>query len=732
MAKKKRKTFQSNQLLSLFHSNNYQKVISKIKQFEIEGMSAEELHKIQLTSYEKLAEANFESGDINRAMRDIESLLMIENSDKYQLIKLKYLCYMEHFKDAILFSNDLINSKNLKIKREAIFLYLLANIYSGNYEIDEKNLKLLPIARQNYILAFRAFLEDKRDETLIFFNKCNPRAKVEKENINAIKSILLQEDSLCNETIKPLYRFLINGDDTNLQNTKNSRVIKKEIISEFAKNRKKSDIEHLISLKSSIPVESITKEIKDKEQQTRLIYNNIVLIIEKQKNFTKALELFVKHRSSLIQFIESGILLIQIKSLVDDRKSDKLLVNFFSSYLKLHYKKLSEFQLDFIFIFLLQNAQIESSMKLIKEYGGEDIIFLFRGIMALMDKVEELDIERFNKIMRKWSFLKGKTLNGLADYIDILDDNIDNMSRIEKEILGKQLVQISILFASCQQAHKKYQSIIFNILSSMAKFAQNFEFSKNIKLYTQLAETINSFIKIYNMDKSDLSSDIKTLFTSIQKKKSIKKEKKIDNMNFLDIFESMLADYDQDEDMFDFDRNSLDENDLEKIKKDFIEALKNNKNPFSSVLEELEDNFYSDTLLEFILDLLAKAIEFKKYDNSFTAKLLGVMNISMGDREYREQLIISIKEYAKKDIKTAIMFLYDAITLAPNKDRETLWYLKWLESYLYLIDDYNQPKDKAFKGILNHFIRVQEKKRFKTLNARFEKLIERFKDKGLF
>lgn len=67
-------------------------------------MSAEELHKIQLISYDKLAEANFESGDINRAMRDIEPLLMIENSDKYRLIKLKYLCYMEHFKDAILFN----------------------------------------------------------------------------------------------------------------------------------------------------------------------------------------------------------------------------------------------------------------------------------------------------------------------------------------------------------------------------------------------------------------------------------------------------------------------------------------------------------------------------------------------------------------------------------------------------------------------------------------------------
>jgi hypothetical protein len=49
-----------------------------------------------------------------------------------------------------------------------------------------------------------------------------------------------------------------------------------------------------------------------------------------------------------------------------------------------------------------------------------------------------------------------------------------------------------------------------------------------------------------------------------------------------------------------------------------------------------------------------------------------------------------------------------------------------------LVDDYSQPIDKAFQGCLNHFLRVQQKKRFKTLNARFEKLINKFTDKGVF
>jgi len=235
MAKKKKKKFQKKQLLSLFHNENYQKVISKIKQFEIDGMSDKELYQIQITSYEKLANANFRLGDKNRAMRDMESLLTIDSSEEYKIIKLKYLCYMEYFKDAIIFAQDLINSKNSKIKKEALFLYILANIYSGNYDIEEKFLKLLPIARVNYILGFKEFLEGNIEEALLYLDKCNPRVKIEKKNIEAIKSIILNQETTSSEILKPLYRFLINGDDTNLQNTKNSRIIKKDILTQFYK-----------------------------------------------------------------------------------------------------------------------------------------------------------------------------------------------------------------------------------------------------------------------------------------------------------------------------------------------------------------------------------------------------------------------------------------------------------------------------------------------------------------
>jgi hypothetical protein len=734
MAKKKKKKFQKKQLLSLFHNENYQKVISKIKQFEIDGMSDKELYQIQITSYEKLANANFELGDINRAMRDIESLLTIDSSEEYKIIKLKYLCYMEYFKDAIIFAQDLINSKNSKIKKEALFLYILANIYSGNYDIEEKSLKLLPIARVNYILGFKEFLKGNIEEALLYLDKCNPRVKIEKKNIEAIKYIILNQETTSSEILKPLYRFLINGDDTNLQNTKNSRIIKKDISTQFYKNKKSSEIEKLISLKSSIPIETIVKEIKDREKQTKLIYNNIVLLVDKQKNYHKALELFIKNKNQLVQIVESAVLFIQIKLLLDDTKSDKIVVSFLSNYLKLHYKKLSPFQLDFIFVFLIQSSQIDTSIRIIKEYNGEDIIFILKDLIEITE-VEPSTQERFNRIIKRYSFIKDKAFEAILGAIDSFNENISIIKSKEIELFAKQLSKILTLFQNCQKPHKKYQPKIFKILSSMSSFIQNLDFATNRDLYIQLSETINRFIEIFNMDRGDLSKDIKTLFTSIEKKKSIKKEKKTDDKTMFDMFKRIVNDYDEDDfdDMLNsFDEDYLDDNDLARIKKDFIEALKNNQTPFNNELEDIEDSFNNPIIFEFILDLVGKAIEFDRYDDSFTQTLLDNMYIEPEDSYYREDLIMAIKKYAKKDIKIAIIFLYDCITLVPTNQRETVWYLKWLEAYLYLVDDYAQPRDKAFKGCLNHFIKVQQKKRFKTLNDKFKKLINRFKDKGLF
>ena len=119
-------------------------------------------------------------------------------------------------------------------------------------------------------------------------------------------------------------------------------------------------------------------------------------------------------------------------------------------------------------------------------------------------------------------------------------------------------------------------------------------------------------------------------------------------------------------------------------------------------------------------------------DADFIRDFLEYMYLTPEESYYRDDLVVAIKDYAKRDIGTALIFFYDCITLVPTSQRETVWYLKWLEAYIYLVDDYNQKKDEDFKDCLYHFIKVQQKKRFKSLHGRFKKLIDRFQNKGLF
>ena len=723
MAKKKRKTFSKKQLLSLFNNENYQKAISKIKQFEIADMSSEELQKIQMTSYQELAKSNFAAGDINRATRDIESLLAIDSSEDYKLTKLKYLCYMEHFENAIKFAQDLIVSKNIKIKKEAIFLFLLASIYSANYKIDEKYLKLLSLARRNYILAFRAFLQDDIEESLGFFEKCNPRARIEKENLNAIKSIILNQEYSNTEMIKPLYRFLLNGDNKNLQNTKNSRAIQKEITTKFSQSKSRDSLNNLIALSSSIAIDIITKEIKEKDIQARLIYNNIVLVAEKEKNYKKALEMFIKNRRNLVKFVESATLLMKIKSIEDDNKSNKIIIHFFMDYLEQHHQKLSRFQLDFIFVFLITELNADNSIReSIVEYGGEDVLFIVKDMPSIKGKVDPSSQAKFDKAIEKYSLVKDKSLDGILGLIMTLKEHMFNMDVEIMELMLGHLTIILTLLQNCQKPHKKYQPKILKILNDTANLMQKLNFALNIDLFNQLSQTIDHFVEIYNINREDLSPDMQTFLISTEKGNSKFKLLNLDDEDPFEILDNTDDDY----------KCITDENYLKNSKQNFIEALKNNKNPFDHIPEGLYFYFYSYTAIEFILELLDKSIEYDRFDNTFLANLFYSMDIEIEEKEYRDQLTISVKEYAKKDIKTALVLLYQCITYVKLKDRETLWYLKWLETYLYLVDDYGQPKDNIFRSIFSHIVRVQQKKRFKSFNARFGKLVDKFQDKGLF
>jgi tetratricopeptide (TPR) repeat protein len=243
---KKNKSFSKNQLLSLYENQNYQKVVSKIKQFKISGMNDKELEDITFNAYLNLSIVNFNNGDLQRALREIDSAIKIRDDEYCKILKLKYLCYLEKFDEAMIFGEELLVSKSSKTKKEALFFYLLAQVYSGKTDLETSRINLLPQSRKNYILGFLEFQKGNIDLSLEFFEKSKPRLNEEKENLSALKAIISTSDFIKNESIKPLYAFLLFGEDQKLQNTKNVREIKNDIIKNFSQNSNNKAFEGLL------------------------------------------------------------------------------------------------------------------------------------------------------------------------------------------------------------------------------------------------------------------------------------------------------------------------------------------------------------------------------------------------------------------------------------------------------------------------------------------------------
>ena len=739
MAKKKTKEFDKNQLLSLFVSKNYQKVISKIKQFTIKGVSDEQLREVELECYEKLAASNFENGDINRAIRDIESLLKLDESEKYKLIKLKYLCYMENYQMAIEFAKDLIVSKNANVKKDAIFLYLLANVYHGDYELELEYLKHLTVAKKNYVLAMRALFKEEMAEALKFLELSNPRAKIEKENIQAIQAILSHQELQNSDMLKPLYRFFIFADTTNLQNTKATREIQKEIVSKFSKEKENKDIKNLIALKSSIPIKSIIDKVSDKELQTKLIYNNIMLLVEKQNDREEALKLFVKYRNDLVNIVESAHLLIILKQSVEDKKSDNILLGFFDTYLKLHHKKLASFQKDFIFVYLFNIVKKEATSDLIKEYKGEHIIFLL-SVFPFMDKYEASNQAQINAIMKKYSALHLKLIASFIELIDSTDEEFDILKDSAKEQILNRVTILLDIMKNLERPHKNYKATIMHMLSVVSKFIQQYDFKENEKVYLLASETVNYFVDYYNIDKKDMSKEVDELFASIKKKKSVRIKTKKTEENIFDMMKKLMKGFDGDEDFFDdeeFDYGDGDEDDeeyfydeddeeyLDSVKEMFIEALKDKKDPFAT-MEELK--IVPHMVFDFILDLLAQSVKYNVFKNIWVAQLLEWLDMEIAESEYRDVAVQYILKYAKKDANVASLFFEHILISVESQKRESLWYLKWLEAYTDLVDDYDLGIDKLYQYGVYHFIFIQDKKKFKALSgAKRKKMFNKYK-----
>jgi ribosomal protein L17 len=161
------------------------------------------------------------------------------------------------------------------------------------------------------------------------------------------------------------------------------------------------------------------------------------------------------------------------------------------------------------------------------------------------------------------------------------------------------------------------------------------------------------------------------------------------------------------------------------IKNQCIKNLQNAKEDPFAPLVALKEDYYKSYVHQLVLDLIAKSIELQIGNtDEIIREILSKLTISFQDTMIQAGLIQSIKKYAKNDLRVALVILEYAIGSIEHNRREYLWYLKWLESYILLFNNHHLKRNSLFDDILNEFLKIQKKKKFKSMNAAYTRFLK--------
>ncbi|MEA3384764.1 MAG: hypothetical protein U9Q20_08875 [Campylobacterota bacterium] len=724
MSRKKRKIFPKKQLIQLFESQNYQKVVSKIKQFTIEDISEDELVKMHLNSLVNLSIQHFEIGDIQRALRDIELALDIKVLPNIQLLRLKYLCYFEKFQEAYEYSKSLLDIKENKIKKDIVFYCLISNIYSTN-SIDENYLKLLTKAKQNYILGLLAFFNDDIELCLKYLDDCNPRLIEEKENLKALKSIIINKDYLEYENSKPLYRFLLFGDDQNLQNTKNTRENKQIVLKQFKQQKSNNALQNLIELKH--PIDSILLKQQD---DIKLIYNNIVLLLEIDNNYEKALKLFLDYKDKLVNIPESIYLLLKINEQHLQLNDNQKFIQFIKKYLQLHSDKLAPFTIKYIFysIFTYMTNIRSKTMnnqyvQLAKEYNQLPLQYMIQEISSKLEPHnQELINQFFSKFDKINEMILKDTILGLESYEEI-SDYLDDTDKI---IVAKRVGVISQSLNEIENLDKKYKDYIFRLIDAMSLNLLHFSINYYPNEYNSLTNCISKYSEIFELEIDTLPQSMKNIFIKVKTQTDyIEAEPKKETM--LDTLKRLTSGVNFGDGLDDFfDEDNL-ECEFEEIFGEFKMALKSGDNPYDTLQDfpYFYHWFFEREFENIVFDLIGEYARFKTVTSKVIEKIFKLTGFELNAEIVRKRLPAILNEYAKHnpDISLQVLeYLIDS-----QKNYETAWYMQWLYIYLDIAFKNNKKQNKIYKTIIARFVEIQKKKKFTTFNKKYEKIVKMFK-----
>jgi hypothetical protein len=730
MARKKNKSFPKKQLVQLFESKNYQKVVSKIKQFSIENMTKEELLRIHLDSLENLSLEHFEIDDIQRALRDIETAIKLKVVPFYQFLRLKYICYLEKFQDAFNYSKLLLDIKDQKIKKDVVFYHLISNIYYDN-TIDKNYLKYLTKTKQNYILGLLAFFKNDEKLCLKYLDECKPRLKDEKQNLEALKSIILNDGFQQLGIKKPLYRFLTLGDSGNLQNTKSTREIKPIVAKSFKQIISKFVLKGLIELKN--PIDTI---LLKQQKDIKLIYNNIALLLEIDNNYKEALKLFIYYKDKLIDMPESIYLLIRIYEKDEERISScQNTIWFVKKYLLKHSKKLMPFNIKYIFYEIFANMSHPSEktiygqyVVMADEYDQISLAYMMQELSNPYTKDIDSYCNYIEDFFSKFDKINEKVLLFTISGIDSFQYIVNQLDKSGREAMIATIDTNSSLLAKVQSLDKKYQKTLFSLFDTMSYILMEFDTNAYLKEFKNLENTINHFIKIFNYEKNNLSDNILDLFTSIKSGVNNNANNSNQFENTLDRLKKMISQdigfTDDDDEDYDYDMN-LDDKFIY-MQDEFEAALIVEEDPFE-FLEDFPkfDTWFYKRKYEFkVFDLMKKYSNYKTLTPNIIKKIFTLTGFPLDRELIRKRLPALVNEYTKHSADVAYEIIKYLLEL--HKNKKVSWYLQWIYIYLDIFYKNNYHKDAFFKKYLAKFLEIQREKEYKSFSKKYERVLKMF------
>ncbi len=735
----KKKLFSADALLRLYAQGSYQKVISKIKQFSIDGMSEEKVNTLKLSSFKLLSIEFFKNGELAKALKSINQVLE-ESEDEYlELLKLYALCYGEHFNDALILAQKLIGLKKSEIKKEAIFLYLLTKLYLEDFSLEASYMKMLAKSRKNYLLGFMALMQNDRERALDYFKETSPRLNVEKNNIFALVSIL--EDRECDIDSKPLYRLLSQGDIEGLGQSKNRR----NAVIEVKKTLKNTELNRakkkFLACERPLSVDEIKKEFPQ-EIHSKALFNSLILYVQTDR-YGEAINFFMQSMDKLVEIPESIFVLLSILGRLREIPPLGKFYKFLENYLKKH-THLSSYQLNYIFNDF-SDITIKTgnkSNKILENLGKKyEVYIVANELNPLLDSLSvdlQAHIDFFEKFYTSYS---ESIFESLEMMLEIYVRGLKSEPEIlENELLGEKISLILCGLEKTETRNKRLKAPLLFILDKFAELILLLPYRKNEQNYLLLNELVLRYKKIFSFKNHELLKNLKLIKMAIRDKKSPIKEKKhkstlemlleitqsmgindvddLDNMD-PDIIRMLLDDEEEEEEI---DQSELN---IVLMLEDFRDDIESGNDGLSNLRQmSLQVRYDPIVNIHLILDIFEIYRENSILNEKTTNRFLSAINFKSDKFKY--DLISALKKSPQKvEYKKYLL----EICLKDSKTK-TQWFLQWVIYYLEIVI-LEDSRDSSSDDYYQFLVEVYQQKRFKKIKKKYEEIIKRYEPKEI-